>query len=344
MRKKAVVIVITIVLISIIGIIFYRLRDNNETSIVTSGTVEGTEVNLSSKAPGRILEICCNEGDSVTQGTIVIKLESDELAASIRQAEAGVARAGAEIRVAESAIENAGANIQSVEADIRNAEAEVERTKVEMEESEREMKRAKSLFAEEIATQESYEKALAGYNSSQALHESSKAKYASAQSKRKSADAQLNTSLSQLTAAQKGLKEAEANLSYHQSKFNDTLITSPISGTVVFKSFEAGETVSAGVTVLTIVDLNNLYVRTDIDETQISEVALNKQVNIMLEHSQDKVIRGKITEIGRYAEFATQRDVVRGRQDIRTFRVKIKVDDHGGALKPGMTVTVTIPK
>ncbi len=344
MRKRAVVVVITIVVISIIGIIFYKLRDNNETSIVTSGIVEGTEVNLSSKAPGRILELCCNEGDSVRQGSIVIKLESDELAASVRQAEAGAARAEAEIRVAESAIENAGANIQSVEADIRNAEAEVERTKVEMEESEREMKRAKSLFAEEVVTQESYEKALAGYNSSAALHESSKAKYSSAQSKRKSAAAQLNTSLSQLTAAQKGLKEAEANLSYHQSKFNDTMITTPISGTVVFKSFEAGETVNAGVTVLSIVDLNNLYVRTDIDETQIGRVILNSEAKVTLEGSPDKVIKGKVAEIGRYADFATQRDVVRGRQDIRTFRVKIKIDDHGGVLKPGMTVTVAIPR
>ncbi len=344
MRKKAVVIVIATLVVGILGLVFYRLNDIKETSIVTSGIVEGTEVNLSAKTPGRVLEICCNEGDSVVKGGIVIKLESDELAASVKQAEAGVERAEAEITVAESAIEGSRADIQGVEADIRNAEAEVERTKVDMEEAEREMKRAKSLFDEEIVTQEYYEKALAGYNSSSALHESSKAKYSSAVSKRKSAAAQLNTSLSQLTAAQKGLKEAEANLMYQQSRFNDTVITTPISGMVVFKAFEAGETVSPGVAIMTIVDVDNLLVRTDIDETRIDGVALNKEVDIMLEHSPDKVIRGKVTEIGRYAEFATQRDVVRGRQDVRTFRVKIALDDHSGILKPGMTVTVSILK
>jgi HlyD family secretion protein len=344
MRKKAVVIVIATVVIGLIGLIFYMLNDKEETSIVTSGIVEGTEVNISSKAPGRVLEICCNEGDMVLKGGTVIKLENDELAASVKQAEAGVARAEAEIKVAEAVIEGARADIQGVEADIRNAEAEVERTKVDMEEAEREMKRAKSLFDEEIVTQESYEKALAGYNSSSALHESSKAKYSSSVSKRKSSVARLNTSLSQLTAAQKGLKEAEANLLYQQSRFNDTVITAPISGMVVFKAFEAGETVSPGVTIMTIVDVDNLFVRTDIDESRIDGVALNKEVNIILEHSPDKVIRGKVTEIGRYAEFATQRDVVRGRQDIRTFKVKIAVDDHSGILKPGMTVTVSIPK
>jgi HlyD family secretion protein len=343
MKKKAGLIIITIVVIVIVGLIFYRMKDDKETSIVTSGIVEGTEVNISSKAPGRVLEICCNEGDAVVKGGIVVKLESDELAASVKQAEAGTARAEAEIKVSESAIEGARANIQGVEADIRNAEAEVERTKVDMEEAEREMKRATSLFAEEIVTQEYYEKALAGYNSSAALHESSKAKYSSAVSKLRSASAQLNTSISQLTAAQKGLKEAEANLLYQQSRFSDTVIAAPISGTVVFKAFEAGETVSPGVAVMTVVDMDNLFVRTDIDESRIGGVVLNKEVNILLEHSPDKVIRGKISEIGRYAEFATQRDVVRGRQDIKTFRVRIAVDDHSGILKPGMTVTVSIP-
>jgi len=57
-----------------------------------------------------------------------------------------------------------------------------------------------------------------------------------------------------------------------------------------------------------------------------------------------KAFRGKVSEIGRYAEFATQRDVTRGRQDIKTFRVKIKIDDKEGILKPGMTVSVEIPK
>jgi len=343
MKKKAVLIIIMIAVIGIFGLILNRLNDNKETSLVTSGIVEGTEVNISPKVPGRVMEICCDDGDTVLKGGIVIKLESDELAASVKQSEAGIERAKAEISVAEAAIEGARANIQGVEADIRNAEADVERAKVEMEEAEREMKRATSLFAEEIVTRESYEKAVAGYNSSAALHEASKANYSSVVSKRKSAAAQLNTTLSQLTAAQKGLNEAEANLMYQQSRFNDTVITAPISGTVVFKAFEAGETVSPGVAVLTIVDMANLYVRTDIDESRIGGVVLNKEVNIMLEHSPDKVIRGKVSEIGRYADFATQRDVVRGRQDIRTFRVRIAVDEHGGVLKPGMTVTVSIP-
>jgi len=122
------------------------------------------------------------------------------------------------------------------------------------------------------------------------------------------------------------------------------MITSPIAGTVVFRAFEEGETITPGVTVLTIVDMDNLYVRLDIDETRISGVVLGKEAEITLEGLPGRVIKGRIMEIGRYAEFATQRDVVRGRQDIRTFRVKIDAGDHGGVLKPGMTVSVRMPR
>lgn len=52
---------------------------------------------------------------------------------------------------------------------------------------------------------------------------------------------------------------------------------------------------------------------------------------------------GRVVEINRYAQFATQTDVTRGRQDIKTFKVRIAVTDQSGYLKPGMTVGVDIP-
>jgi hypothetical protein len=64
---------------------------------------------------------------------------------------------------------------------------------------------------------------------------------------------------------------------------------------------------------------------------------------IRLEGVPDRVINGTIYDIGREGEFATERDVTRGRQDIRTFRTRIKVDDPEGILKPGMSVLVEIP-
>ena len=182
------------------------------------------------------------------------------------------------------------------------------------------------------------------YNASVADYTSSKSRLASAYSKRDAALAQLETAESQLKSARANLKQAEASLSYNLAKLADTIITSPISGTVVFKALEKGETVSPGMTILTIVDMEDLYVRVDMDETLIDSIALNSEAIIRTEGTTERTFKGKVYEIGRYAEFATQRDVTRGRQDIKTFRVKIKLEDTGGVLKPGMTVEVEIPK
>jgi HlyD family secretion protein len=139
-------------------------------------------------------------------------------------------------------------------------------------------------------------------------------------------------------------QRADATLSYSQAKWSDATLTSPITGTVVFKALEKGETVGSGVTVLTIDDLRNIYARVDIDETSIGDVVLGGDATVRTTGTPMKVFKGRVSEIGRYAEFAREKDVKGGRQDIKTFRVKIAVDDPTGFLKPGMTVEVEIPR
>lgn len=343
---KKLIIVSAIILLTAVTILlfFYTKKGKGPETIQTTGVVEGVEANLSSKVSGRISEICCNEGDRVEKGQTVFKLESDDLKASVEQARAGVEKAKAEVSVAESAIENSKANIQSAEAEIKSSEADIEKARAVMGEAKSKFDRAKALYKEELISTDSFEIAKTNYDTSVATHQSSKAKLAASNSKRNAATAQLNASMSELNSAKARLKESVANLSYHMSRLSDTVIKTPASGIVIFKSLEKGETISPGVTILTVVDMNNLYVRVDIEETLIGSVALNSEAIVRVEGIPDKVFKGQVSEIGRYAEFATQRDMTRGRQDIKTFRVKIKVTDTGGVLKPGMTVEVEIPK
>jgi len=264
--------------------------------------------------------------------------------ASVKKAKAGVEMSKADIHVSESAIESSKANIASAEADIRTAESDVEKAKIQMELALKEMERAKALFKDEFLSQQTLDSRVATYNASEADYASSKSRLSAAYARKSASSAQLNQAENQLKSSLANLKESEANLSYNLAKFDDTTMTSPISGTVVLKALEKGEIASPGMTVLTIVDMGDLYVRVDLDETLINSIALNSEALIRAEGSSKTEFKGTVSEIGRYAEFATQRDVTRGRQDIRTFRVKIKLGDTGGRLKPGMTVEVEIPK
>ncbi len=344
MKRLSVFFAIIFVMLAAVLIFFYAKSGRRSESIRTTGIVEGIEVNISTKVPGRISEICCEEGDVVKAGNTVIELENDALLASVEDALAGVEKAKAEVRVSGSAIETSKANIASAAADIISAAADVEAVRAQTEEAKRQMDRLIALYKQEVISKQSLDAGITNYDTAVANYASSKARLTAAYSKRDAAVAELSMTESRLKSAKASLRQSEANLAYNRAKLADTTITSPISGTVVFKALEKGEMVTPGVAVLTIVDLDNLYVRVDIDETMIDNVALNSEAVIRTERIAGRVFKGKVTVIGRYAEFATQRDVTRGRQDIKTFRVKIAVKDSAGVLKPGMTVEVEIPK
>ena len=344
MKKKSIFVAVAVLIVIAVFIIIYAGRGKESGVIKTAGIIEGTEVNLSAEVSGNISYMCCDEGDTVKEGEVAFKLESHDLRALVEQADAGVKKAKAGIMVSESAIENSRANIKSSEADIKTAEANTEKARVQMELAKKEMDRADALYKQEFVSKDSVDVAVTQYNASVADLTSSMSGLDSARSRKDANVAQLKTAEHQLASAQADLRQTEANLAYNLARLDYATVTSPISGVVVLKALEKGETVSPGMTVLTIVDMNDLYARVDIDETLIHGVALNGEAFVSPEGTPKRIFKGWVAEIGRYAEFATQKEVMRGRQDIKTFRVKIKFGNTGGALKPGMTVEVEIPK
>ena len=344
MKRRWIAVACVVLTVVAVLFLFFSKRRGKPESIQTTGIVEGLEVNISTMVPGTIAKEWCKEGDSVREGDTLIELESADLQASVEEALAAVEKAKAEIRVSDSAIKASKANSTNAEAEIKNAEADVEKARAQMEEAKRHMERLQALYEREVISKESSEIAATDYDTTVASYDASKAKLMAAASNRDAAAAQLATAENQLDSAKANLGQSEANVSYARAKLAQTIIKSPISGTVVFKALEQGEWVSPGVTILTIVDLSHLYVRADVEETTVGDIALGGEALIKAEGSIDRVFKGRVSEIGRYAGFATQKDVTRGRQDIKTFRVKIAVEDSGEFLKPGMTVEVEIPK
>jgi HlyD family secretion protein len=337
---------VAVILLLIAWAAYYATYGSQQTAIGvrTSGIVEGPEVNLAPKAAGRILEICCNEGDSVQKDQVVIRLESDDLTAAVEQSKAGVERALANINVAESSVKYAQANIDTAEAEIWAVKADTDKARIQLDDSNTKLARLQALFQQNFISQEALDTSATAHAALVADYVSQKSKLAEAQYKRDASIAQLNTVKNQLQLARSDLKQAQAALAFNQAKLADMSIATPISGTVVFKALEKGETVSPGVTVLTVVDLANLYARVDVDESVVDKIAIGGDVTIRTEGTSGKQFNGKISEIGRYAEFATQKNVMNGRQDIKTFRVKIAFKEPAGILKPGMTVNVEIAK
>jgi membrane fusion protein YbhG len=315
-----------------------------DTGIKTIGIVDGIEVNISSRVPGRLEYVCCEEGEAVEADESVVGIDSAELKAAVEQAQAAVNTLKTEIAGVGSTKEQIRAEVADADAEIQVTIADEEKSLARMEEAVREMERAKDLFAEDYVAKTYLEQTIAGYDISVVEHRSARARFYSAYAQKESSTAKLATAISILGTAEARLAEAKANLHFHQTRFNDTVIKSPIEGVIIFKALGKGGMVSAGATIMTIVDIHGLFIRMDIEESKIAGITLNDKALIRVPGLADKIIKGMVSEIGPSPESLVQRNVLKGRQDIKTLRVKIKVEDPERILKPGMTVEVDIPR
>jgi RND family efflux transporter MFP subunit len=115
-------------------------------------------------------------------------------------------------------------------------------------------------------------------------------------------------------------------------------IVSPISGLVTEKTIIAGEAVSPGISVMTVVDIDNPWVEIQIDEVDIAAIKLGQRVRFTTDAFPDKEFFGKITWINKKAELKKVGGRVRLDEEDLVFRAKVKFEDGREILKPGMSV------
>jgi HlyD family secretion protein len=149
-----------------------------------------------------------------------------------------------------------------------------------------------------------------------------------------------DNALATLERSQAAVLAARANVNYFRDQLKDTEIHSPIAGTVVSKNFEVGEWVTPGAPILTVDDLSTLWARVDLEETDLGWIHIGSPARVTLPTRPATSLQGRVMAIGQEGQYATERDVRRGRQDIRTFYVKVLLH-MGAAAKPGMTAEVS---
>jgi len=140
---------------------------------------------------------------------------------------------------------------------------------------------------------------------------------------------------------QAAVLSAQANVRFYSDQLIDTKIISPVDGVIVNKALEVGEWVTPGTPILTVDDLSTIWARVDLEETDLGSIYIGKPALVRLPTNPPLVLTGRVMAIGQEGQFATEHDVRRGRQDIRTFYVKVRVLQAADDLKPGMTAEVT---
>ena len=342
--KKGIFIIFILVII-LAGLFAYlKLKKPEKPSdcIETTGLIEATEVGLSPKIAGRIDWLCCKEGDEIKAGTLAIRLDDKELKAKVEQGKKALQTAASSLKISEANLENTILEVDAVKAEAQAAEAEVSRMNALAEDAKKILQRVSGLFKEGLISEREMDSAKTNYDANYAQLDSAMARKRAADAKLKTSISNIKASEAQVSSAKAKMQESQAGLNVLETQLKDTEIISPIDGVVVYKAFETGEVVNAGAPIYTVHDLKNIWARVDIEETIIGEIRLGNMAVITASALPNREFAGEVIEIGREGEFATQRDVTRGRSDIRTFRVKIGIKDSNGLLKTGMTVKAKI--
>ncbi|MFQ5779684.1 MAG: HlyD family secretion protein [Nitrospiria bacterium] len=215
----------------------------------------------------------------------------------------------------------AEASVLKSEAGLLNVKAKIAKAKVSLKEAERNLNRISQLRNEELISISDLDRAQTRYDL---------------------ATAELKAEEAELRSAEAALRERQAHLRLMRVRLKESVIHAPLSGVVTLKAYEVGEMVSPGATILTLIDPKSVWARVDLDEGEVGKIRIGNQAEITVDSLAETTFEGKVTQIGDAGGFATQRDTTRGKQDIKTFRIKIRASSPMGFLKAGMTAKVRI--
>ena len=337
-----------------------------------SGNIEAVEVNVSFKIPGRVEKRLVDEGDTVYQNKVVAQLDTADLEADValrraelHAAEAALAelKAGSrpeEIAAARAAMEKAQANLAELKAgsrpqEIDAAKADLDAARVERDRLQTELARADRLFRQQNITPEQYDQARAAFRVAvERLVQAQKRYDLIKEGPRQEEIEQARAALAQLqsqhqmvvkgprveTIEQAGAKveQARASLQSAEVRLSYATVASPLSGVVLSKNVEPGEYVAAGTPIVTVADIDNVWLRAYVDERDLGtgRVKWGQEAEITTDAYPGKVYQGRIAFIASEAEF-TPKSVQTQKERVKlVYRIKIDVKNPDKELKPGM--------
>jgi HlyD family secretion protein len=302
----------------------YWKDHENKTRLTASGTIEATEVDIAPKITGRIDSISVDEGDRVKAGQLLVVLDDRELAAKVGAADAAVG-------VAEANLKNLLAG--SRDQEIKKAEAALQEVEADLEKARTDWDRADRLHSEKLTSDQDWEAARRNLDVAKARRREAleNLDLVTAGSRRE-----------EIEAARAELKRSRASLDLATAELENTRLLSPINGAILLRNREPGETASPEIPVLTLGDLDHLWVTIYIRETDLGRIKLNQEAGVSVDTYPGRVYRGRISFISDEAEF-TPKTIQSPEERIKlVFRVKVSVENQNGELKPGMPADVRL--
>jgi len=373
-RARTVIILIVVLLaagaLTVWRVVLAKPRDPAST-IVLSGRIEGDDSAVSSKATGRLLEAKVREGDEVKAGDVIAILDDQQLRDREAEAQATVAQAEARLefsrkqiavledQLRQNSVETGKSKVYS-NGRVSQAQAETAAAEAELAQQEASYKLA--LFDKDAYTRLARSGAVSERQGKQAETtaetqaalvaaakrrvEASRGALATAQATLSNPDihslqaAMIHRQIAQQEAdiASATADEQHARAALLEAKANrtDLTVTAPFDGTVVTRTAEPGEVLTAGTPIITLLDLRKVYLRGYIPEGQIGRVKVGQAARVYLDSNPNQPLDAYVQRIDPQATFTPENTYFRDDRVKEVVGVKLGLRSGFGYAKPGM--------
>ncbi len=319
-RKIAPIIILLIAAVAGASTYYYVNKTNHgpETTLKISGNIEAHESVVGFKVQGRLVELPIEEGQLVKVGDLLAKLDQ----ANYRQ-QVSIDEATLNNREAELTLSLSGSRIQekkSAEQAVVDAQAALELSKADFQ-------RYQALFEKDEISAQIRDTYAANLKRAKAMYERARENYDMVKEGVRKEQIAINKT--SVNTARQALELSKISLDY-------TNLFAPISGVALVRHAEIGEIMAPGTPVVTIADLDHLWLRGYISETDIGKIKLGQPVEIKSDTFPGKSYKGRVSFISSQAEFTPKSVETHKERVTLVYRVKIDLDNSTHELKPGM--------
>ena len=298
-----------------------------------SGHVEATDVQVAPEVGGRLIELRVDEGDRVTAGDLIARVDTRDTELQAQRLRAERAGADAQLRLLQAGsraedIRQAQAQVDAAAADVTAIEADLDSAAVDL-------KRFEALLAKNAGSQKQRDDAKARVD---VARERQRAAAERVQAARETlARLQAGARREEIDAARARVAVVDAQLAALDKNLADAQVASPVSGIVTQKLADAGEVVARGTPLAVVTDLDRAWANIFVPEPMVPRIALGQDATIRTDAGGDP-IPGTVTYISPRAEFTPRNVQTAEERSKLVYRIKVTVDNRQGVLKQGMPV------
>jgi multidrug resistance efflux pump len=325
----------------------YAYTSLRPATLTLTGIVTTNDVVVSPQVAGQVGQLLVAEGDVVQKDQLLATLTPDELKADTAYYAHNVEGLSSQVRESEAALrfEQRQTSDQTAQAEsnLSAAESQVKAAAADLEVANATYARVQDLARQQIASAQDLDQARAAAGAAHArldaLSKQVEAQRATVALARANSE-QVAVKRNQVQATQHQAAAAAAQRAKADVRLAYAEIHAPIAGVVDVRAVRAGEYVSPGQPVLTLVNPDDLWVRADVEESYIDRVRVGDTLTVRLPSGAE--LPGTVFYRAVDAAYATQRDVSRTKRDIKTFEIRLRVDNHERRLALGMTAYVAL--